>query len=176
MPRFGGAGGIHGEGEVIDMTTIKWSGPMVAVRVAVSWVLGCGDDGDAEPVIDPGDGGDYAVDIDPTGFVEDIDNPHLPLLPGTRWVYEGVGERETERVEVEVTDERRDVMGSRRWSCAMSCTKTMNWSRKRTTGSPRTPPATCGTWVRTRASSRMGNLRARTARGRPASTVPFPGS
>ena len=66
---------------------------------------------DAEPVIDPGDGGEYAVDIDPADFVETIDNPYLPLLPGARWVYEGIEDGETERVEVEVTEERRDVMG-----------------------------------------------------------------
>ena len=67
---------------------------------------GCGDsDGDAAPVIDPGDGGDYAPDIAPADFVETINNPYLPLLPGTRWVYEGIEEGETERVEVEVTDE-----------------------------------------------------------------------
>ncbi len=111
MPLFGGAGGIHGEGEVIEMTTIKWSGRVVAALVAVSWVAGCGDDDDAEPVIDPGDSGEYVVDIDPAEFVEDIDNPYLPLLPGTRWVYEGIEDGEAERVEVEVTDERRDVMG-----------------------------------------------------------------
>ncbi|MDH3754876.1 MAG: hypothetical protein OEU32_13480 [Acidimicrobiia bacterium] len=83
-----------------------------AVLVLAVMMSGCGDDaGDAEPVIDPGDGGEYAPDIDPADFVETIDNPYLPLLPGSRWVYEGEEDGETERVEVVVTDERREVMG-----------------------------------------------------------------
>jgi hypothetical protein len=82
----------------------------VGVGVAAGLVVGCGGDEQAA-VIDPGDGGEYAVEIDPADFTDRIDNPYLPLLPGSRWVYEGVEEGETERVEVEVTDERREVMG-----------------------------------------------------------------
>ncbi|HEX6424142.1 MAG TPA: hypothetical protein VFZ79_11725 [Acidimicrobiales bacterium] len=63
------------------------------------------------PVIDPGDGGDYAPDVDPADFGGPIDNPYLPLLPGARWVYEGTSEGEAERIEVVVTGERRRVMG-----------------------------------------------------------------
>ena len=92
---------------------IRWSARSALGALAVLVVAaGCGDgDGDAEPVIDPGDGGDYAPVIDPADFVDTIDNPYLPLLPGTRWVYEGTEDGETERIEVEVTDERREVMG-----------------------------------------------------------------
>ncbi|NIR35097.1 MAG: hypothetical protein GWN79_02270 [Actinobacteria bacterium] len=83
-----------------------------ALLVVLVGLSGCGDgDGDAEPVIDPGDGGDYAPAIDAADFVDEIDNPYLPLLPGTRWVYEGIEDGEIERIEVEVTDERREVMG-----------------------------------------------------------------
>jgi hypothetical protein len=64
-----------------------------------------------EPVIDPGDGGHYDPQIDPTSFVEEIDNPWFPLQPGMRWVYEGTTEDETERIVVVVTDRRREVMG-----------------------------------------------------------------
>lgn len=98
---------------VIEMRTIGigWSRSLLALTVGLSGAAGCGDEGDAEPVIDPGDGGDYVVDIDPAEFVAEIDNPYLPLVPGTRWVYEGVEDGETERVEVEVTSERREVMG-----------------------------------------------------------------
>jgi hypothetical protein len=49
--------------------------------------------------------------LDPSEVVDVIDNPYLPLVPGTRWVYEGVSDGEVERTEVEVTDERRRVMG-----------------------------------------------------------------
>ena len=63
------------------------------------------------PVIDPGDGGDYRPDVDPARFVDAIDNPYLPLSVGSRWVYQGVSDGELERVEVVVTDQRREVMG-----------------------------------------------------------------
>ena len=87
-------------------------------------LAGCGDDdsttGDgtntteapaAEPVIDPGDGGDYAPELDPADFVATVDNPYFPLIPGTTWVYEGQDDDETERVEVEVLEETRDIQG-----------------------------------------------------------------
>jgi hypothetical protein len=62
-------------------------------------------------VIDPGDGGTYAPAIDPAGFTAVIDNPYMPLLPGARWRYEGTIDGERERVTVEVTSERRTIMG-----------------------------------------------------------------
>jgi hypothetical protein len=65
----------------------------------------------AEPVVDPGDGGRYEVGVSPADFVERIDNPYLPLLPGARWVYEAVEDGETERTEVVVTPERNEVFG-----------------------------------------------------------------
>ena len=102
---------MHGGHGVTEMQTMVWLRNVLVLIVGLHGAVGCGDDGDADPVIDPGDDGDYVVDIDPADFVEDIDNPYLPLLPGTRWVYEGIDDGETERVEVEVTDERRDVMG-----------------------------------------------------------------
>lgn len=82
------------------------------LAVAASLAASCGDDGDpASAVIDPGDGGAYAPGVDPAGFVDEIDNPFLPLLPGARWVYDGMSDGEHEVVEVVVTDERREVMG-----------------------------------------------------------------
>jgi hypothetical protein len=54
----------------------------------------------------------YNPKIDPAEFTTEIDNPFMPLRPGTRWVYKGVGdEGETERNVVEVTDETKKVMG-----------------------------------------------------------------
>lgn len=64
-------------------------------------------DAAGDAVIDPGDGGDYAPEIDPADFVDVVDNPYLPLPAGARWVYEGDGER----VEVVVTDERKEILG-----------------------------------------------------------------
>jgi hypothetical protein len=61
-----------------------------------------------EPVIDPGDGGNYSVSLDPADFVSTIDNPWLPFTPGSRWVYEAGG---GERNEVVVTDQTRAILG-----------------------------------------------------------------
>ena len=65
----------------------------------------------AEPVIDPGDGGHYAPELDPADFVAVVDNPYLPLEPGTKWVYEGEDDGEAERDVVEVLDETREIEG-----------------------------------------------------------------
>src|ERR671910_577826 len=53
-----------------------------------------GGDG-AEPVIDPGDGGNYQPDVDPADFVDVIDHPYLPYAPGSSWTYEGTDDGET---------------------------------------------------------------------------------
>jgi hypothetical protein len=49
----------------------------------------------------------YAPTIDPAAFTMTIDNPYLPLIPGTTLIYEGDGER----IEVAVTGRTRVVMG-----------------------------------------------------------------
>lgn len=90
-------------------------------------VIGCGDDAPlgtpattaetsksdgAEPVIDPGDGGNYKPAIDPTRFSSDIDNPFMPWTVGSEWRYEGNdGDGVEEVVEITVLDETRVVMG-----------------------------------------------------------------
>jgi hypothetical protein len=48
---------------------------------------------------------------DPRDFVDRIDNPYLPLLPGSTWTYEVTGEGGDETVTVTVTDETRVVEG-----------------------------------------------------------------
>ena len=66
----------------------------------------------AEPVIDPGDGGDYAPELDPADFVAVVDNPYLPFVAGSRWTYEETnGEGQTEDVEIVVLDETRKIAG-----------------------------------------------------------------
>lgn len=57
------------------------------------------------------DSSDYAVEIDPANFVTGIDNPYLPRIPGSRYVYEGQTTEGLERVELEVLAETRQVMG-----------------------------------------------------------------
>jgi hypothetical protein len=44
-------------------------------------------------------------------FVSVVDNPYLPWIPGTRWVFEGVSDGQHERNVVEVTDRTKVVMG-----------------------------------------------------------------
>lgn len=63
------------------------------------------------PVIDPGDGGDYRPKLDPADFVSVIDNPYMPLTPGSRWVYEGDSDGEREDIEVVVTNRTRVIEG-----------------------------------------------------------------
>ena len=90
---------------------------IAATSIAVGWggaiteATGATTPPEGTPVIDPGDGGDYAPAIDPANFVDAVDNPYLPLAPGTRWVYEGSSEGQAERTEVEVLDERREHRG-----------------------------------------------------------------
>lgn len=79
----------------------------MVVLVLVS--AACG--GDAEPKIDVGDPEDYTVTVGPADFVDRIDNPWLPWIPGSRWEYEGREGDEVERIEVEVLDETRIVNG-----------------------------------------------------------------
>ncbi|CAN5491400.1 hypothetical protein BH20ACT2_BH20ACT2_17830 [soil metagenome] len=63
------------------------------------------------PVIDPGDPSDHPPLPDATEFVAVVDNPYLPFAPGTTWVYEGTSEGETERIEIEVLAERKEIQG-----------------------------------------------------------------
>jgi hypothetical protein len=84
--------------------------PLVASALAspALLILACGG-GNGAPVIDPGDGGNYHPSIDASRFVARIDNPYLPFKPGAKWTYES--DDGSERVEVEVLEETRTVMG-----------------------------------------------------------------
>jgi hypothetical protein len=63
------------------------------------------------PVIDPGDGGVYEPRLDPSMFVDVIDNPYLPLPPGAHWRYEGMSDAGPETVEIVVTADRKEILG-----------------------------------------------------------------
>lgn len=105
------------------MRTFVRSVVVAGVGAGLLLAAGCGDDDTTstdrgaagstpeEPVIDPGDGGDYRPEIDPADFVATIDNPYLPFTPGARWVYEGESDGVAEVTEVVVTDQRREIMG-----------------------------------------------------------------
>ena len=49
--------------------------------------------------------------IDPADFSTTIDNPYMPLKPGTTWIYEGQSPDGASRVEVVVTSETKTIMG-----------------------------------------------------------------
>lgn len=49
--------------------------------------------------------------VDPARFTRVVDNPFLPLAPGTRMTYEGRTDEGLERIVVEVTPATRTVMG-----------------------------------------------------------------
>jgi len=73
----------------------------------VMLAIGCGED---SPVIDIGDE-PYDPMINPADFVAQIDNQYLPLKPGTTLIYEGETEDGNERIEVNVTDETKEILG-----------------------------------------------------------------
>lgn len=53
----------------------------------------------------------YDPIIDPANFVRGIDNPYLPLEPGTTFVYRGTSDGEVETSTVAVTNERKVILG-----------------------------------------------------------------
>jgi hypothetical protein len=53
----------------------------------------------------------YSVDIDPADFVAVIDNPYMPLTPGTTLTYEADTEDGKETIVVTVTDETKEILG-----------------------------------------------------------------
>jgi hypothetical protein len=53
----------------------------------------------------------YAPVLDPADFVAVIDNPYAPFAVGRTWVYEKEGKEGLERVEIEVLDETRTILG-----------------------------------------------------------------
>jgi len=70
--------------------------------------LGCGEDG---PEIVLNETGPYQPVIVPADFENGKPNPYFPLVVGATWVYEGDTGDGLERIEVEVTDRTKEVMG-----------------------------------------------------------------
>ncbi len=78
---------------------------IVSAVVAALGVAACGDSSTTtvSAVLEP---------LPPVSeFSSAIDNPYLPWLPGSRWVYEGREGDDVERIEVEVLSDTRPVMG-----------------------------------------------------------------
>lgn len=78
------------------------------ILILILGLVGCGnqDDNAEDAAALP-----YTVTIDPADFVAVIDNPYMPLTPGTTRIYEGETEDGLEHIEVSVLDETRVVMG-----------------------------------------------------------------
>jgi hypothetical protein len=55
--------------------------------------------------------GSEPVTLDPADFTTDIDNPYLPLVPGSRWVYREREGGATIRVVITVTNETKQIEG-----------------------------------------------------------------
>jgi hypothetical protein len=56
--------------------------------------------------------GGEPVELDPTDFVAEIDNPYWPMSHGSKWVYREIDEEGNElRVEVTVTDRAKKILG-----------------------------------------------------------------
>ena len=109
------------------------------------------------PLRSPGRGA-LRPDFDPADFVDPLEiggavapNPYFPLIPGTRWVYEGGDETITVTVtEEDQADRGRDLPGRRTtWWRRTACR-----SRTPTTGMLRTSTATSGIAARSRRTSR----------------------
>ena len=77
-------------------------------------LAGCGGAGEANPETIGPRGVDEMViptpDPDPDDFVEGVDNPWLPLEPGTVWTYDVAGSA-VDKVEVRVDEQRETVAG-----------------------------------------------------------------
>ena len=75
---------------------------------ALAFGAGAGAAAGAEPLPQPGD----PVTLDPAQFGGPIDNPWMPLAPGSRWVYREIDEEGLEhRVDVTVLDTTRTILG-----------------------------------------------------------------
>jgi hypothetical protein len=58
-------------------------------------------------------GAAYAPTIDPANFVDKVDNPYFPLVPGTRWVMKGHADTAGEVTTTVVADRTKTIMGIR---------------------------------------------------------------
>src|SRR5512144_1565167 len=98
---------------------------LVMLSLLAMAMTGCGGDGarsgSASATSSPARSGPSAASapppellgqrVDPARFQTTIDNPYLPLAPGTRLRYEGTSDEGPETVTVEVTRETKRILG-----------------------------------------------------------------
>jgi hypothetical protein len=86
---------------------MRWKASLSVVAAVAALLASCGgaEDDSLPQGADP-------VELDPTDFTTEIDNPYWPMRPGARWVYRETGSEGAEqRVVVTVTNETREVLG-----------------------------------------------------------------
>jgi hypothetical protein len=81
--------------------------PFIAMLILTNCVGKPPQSGTSQPTVQ----GTYAPVIDPANFVTVIDNPFLPLTPGTTFVYEGKTEKGNEHNDTNVSSETKVILG-----------------------------------------------------------------
>jgi hypothetical protein len=81
--------------------------PLVAMLILTGCVGKTPGSGTSQPVVQE----TYAPVIDPANFVTAVDNPYMPLKPGTTFVYEGKTEKGNEHNETYISSETKVIMG-----------------------------------------------------------------
>jgi hypothetical protein len=81
------------------------------VLLVIALVAGCGGSAEKAGGSSEKEGKTYAPNIDPSNFVEEVDNKYFPLEPGTKFVYEGKTEEGAQRTEVTVTHDTKRIIG-----------------------------------------------------------------
>jgi hypothetical protein len=84
----------------------------IYVTIIVTLILtGCAGKSPTTGTSQPGAQETYAPVIDPASFVTVIDNPYLPMKPGTTFVYEGKTEKGNEHNETYISSETKVIKG-----------------------------------------------------------------
>jgi hypothetical protein len=90
--------------------TVLTAVTIVAAVCAAAALAACGDGQESAAATTSLPQGSEPVELEPSEFTTEIDNPYWPMKPGTRWVYREVDEQgDVVRVDVEVLDETYEV-------------------------------------------------------------------
>jgi hypothetical protein len=85
---------------------MTWPAIIPPLIVVLGAFGGCGDDGKSAPTAPA-----WNPTIDPADFVAQIDNPYLPLAPGTVFTHSGITEGHQEVNRVHVTHRTKTIVG-----------------------------------------------------------------